>query len=80
MATTKTKKTAKTAKTTKTVKAVNNSSSDLFDQSIELSEALIREIDNVMKSKISPAQVGKVLGDIVSGFANQVNSLKDQKS
>ena len=43
---------------------------------IDLSEALVREVDNLMTSKLPPAQVGKVLGDIMSGFSEQVNTYK----
>lgn len=74
-----TKKTTKTSKSKdiKDIKDVNYS--ELFLESIELSEALIKELDNVMTANLPPAQTGKVLGDIVSGFATQVDILKQKQ-
>lgn len=71
-----TKKTTKTSKS-KDIKEVNTS--ELFLESIELSQALIKELDNVMSANLPPAQTGKVLGDIVSGFATQVDILKQKQ-
>ena len=52
----------------------------IAEQSIDLSESLVNEIDNLMQSNLQPAQVGKVLGDIVSSFSNQISTLKKQLS
>lgn len=45
---------------------------------IELNEALVREIDNIMISKLPSAQVGKVLADVVTGFSTQINNIKQK--
>ena len=45
--------------------------------SLELSRSLIAEIDNLMGSNLPPAQVGKVLGDIISGFGKQLDPLEE---
>ena len=52
----------------------------LFEESIELSEAVIKEIDNVMSSSLPSAQVGKILGDIISSFSTQIEELKSRKT
>ena len=67
-------------KTTKVVKTkkVEESSNSLLSESIELSEAVVKEIDNLMKSKLQPGQVGKILGDIISSFSKQVQELKER--
>lgn len=62
------------------VKVVDPHALNMANQSIELSEALVNEVDNLMQSNLPPAQVGKVLGDIVSSFSNQVKILKQQLS
>lgn len=67
-----------TKKTTKKTAKEKQPEQDLLNKSIELSEALIKEIDNLMGSKLPTAQVGKVLGDIVSSFSQQVQELKDR--
>lgn len=50
----------------------------IAEQTVDLSESLVNEIDNLMQSNLPPAQVGKVLGDIVSSFSNQISVLKKQ--
>lgn len=60
------------------VKVIDPITKNIANQSIDLSQALVSEIDNLMQSNLPPAQVGKVLGDIVSSFSNQVNVLKQQ--
>lgn len=67
-----------TKKTTKKTVKKDQPEQDLFSESIELSEAVIKEIDNLMGSKLPTAQVGKVLGDIVSSFSQQIQELKDR--
>lgn len=80
MATTKTtKKPVKKTKVTKENTA-SESEVDLFDESIDLSESLVKEIDNLMKSSLAAAQIGKVLGDIVSSFSDRVQELKQRKT
>lgn len=65
-------------KTTKKTVKEDQPEQNLFSESIELSEAVIKEIDNLMSSKLPPGQVGKVLGDIVSSFSRQLQELKDR--
>lgn len=60
------------------VKVIDPITKNIANQSIDLSQALVSEIDNLMQSNLPPAQIGKVLGDIVSSFSNQVNVLKQQ--
>jgi len=67
-----------TKKTAKKETIQESSESILLQESIELSESLVREIDNLMSSKLPTSQVGKVLGDIVSSFSQQVQELKDR--
>lgn len=50
----------------------------IAEQTINLSESFVSEIDNLMSSNLQPAQVGKVLGDVVSSFSNQIGKLKEQ--
>lgn len=67
-----------TKKTAKKETKQESSESILLQESIELSEAVVKEIDNLMSSKLPTSQVGKVLGDIVSSFSQQVQELKDR--
>jgi len=67
-----------TKKTTKKQPEQESSENILLQESIELSEAVVKEIDNLMRSKLPTSQVGKVLGDIVSSFSQQVQELKDR--
>lgn len=67
-----------TKKVTKKTVKKDQPKQDLLQESIELSEALVKEIDNLMSSKLPTSQVGKVLGDIVSSFSQQVQELKDR--
>jgi NTP pyrophosphatase (non-canonical NTP hydrolase) len=67
-----------TKKTAKKETKQESSESILLQESIELSEAVVKEIDNLMSSKLPTSQVGKVLGDIVSSFSQQVKELKDR--
>lgn len=46
---------------------------------VDMGQALVREIDNLMSSNLPPAQIGKVLGDIVSGFSKQIDALDPNK-
>lgn len=45
---------------------------------IELNEALVKEIDNLMQSNITAAQIGKILGDIISSFNKHTADIKEQ--
>jgi hypothetical protein len=67
-----------TKKVTKKAAKKDQPEQNLLQESIELSEALVKEIDNLMSSKLPTPQVGKVLGDIVSSFSQQVQELKDR--
>ena len=77
MATTKTTKKTVSKKTTNKKEKCEPC---LFEESIELSEAVIKEIDNVMSSSLPSAQVGKILGDIISSFSTQIEELKSRKT
>lgn len=48
-------------------------------EAVDMSRALVREIDNLMSSNLPPAQVGKVLGDVVTGFSKQIDALDPDK-
>jgi hypothetical protein len=66
---------------TKTTKksTTSNKSPDYknaFNEIQDLSLSLVREIDNLMGSKLPAGQVGKVLGDIVSGFQSKIIEIK----
>ncbi len=52
----------------------------LLIETVNLSQALVREVDNLMTSKLPPAQIGKVLGDIMSGFSDQIEKVENQIS
>jgi hypothetical protein len=67
-----------TKKTTKKASEQKLPENNLLQESIELSEALVNEIDNLMSSKLPNSQVGKVLGDIVSSFSQQVQEIKER--
>ena len=67
------RKTVKKPAGSKTKKTVDYKPALL--ESLDLSRALVNEIDNLMGSNLPPAQVGKVLGDIVSGFSKKVEEL-----
>lgn len=47
-----------------------------YDELVNLSEALVKEIDNVMKTQLRPNQLGQVLGSIVLHFQEQVDNIK----
>lgn len=68
------KKTATKAKSTNETRTYKQELSDL----IELNEAFVREIDNIMISKLPSAQVGKVLADVVTGLSSQVAQIKQK--
>jgi len=51
---------------------------DTCESLIELNEALVKEIDNLMQSNITAAQIGKILGDIISSFNKQTANIKEQ--
>jgi hypothetical protein len=51
-----------------------------LDESLEMSEALVREIDNIMSSNMPVQATGKVLGEVLSGFSNQVSTIKSTYS
>jgi len=46
--------------------------------SLELSDALVAEIDNIMSSNMPVQATGKVLGEVMTGFLKQINTLKEQ--
>jgi hypothetical protein len=74
------KKTTPSSK--KTVSKQDSTGSEYKTQLIEavdMSRALVREIDNLMSSNLPPAQVGKVLGDVVTGFSKQIEALDPDK-
>lgn len=83
-------KTTKTSKASPKTKSKSRSSStptdthtsidykDICNSVIELNEAFIKEVDNLMKSNITAAQIGKILGDIVSSFDRQTADVKKQ--
>jgi len=48
-----------------------------LDDSVDMAEALIREIDNIMSSNMPVQATGKVLGEVLSGFSEQVAVIKD---
>ena len=65
--------------TTKKAKTTKTSAPDykiILEEVLDLSSALVREIDNIMESQLPPAQVGKVLGDVVSGFQQRLEEYK----
>lgn len=67
---TKTTKSKTTSKTT-VEEAINQR-----DEVVTLCEALVAEIDNLMKQNLPPAQTGKVLGDIITSFTKQYSVYK----
>jgi hypothetical protein len=69
------KKKAKPVKSSTSVSEINELK-DKLAQSIELGVALTNEVDNLMSQDLPPAQTGKVLGDIMSSFSEQVQLLK----
>ena len=66
------KKTTKTKSVTKSKAVEKNYKQDL-EELIELNEAVVREIDNIMISKLPSSQIGKVLADVITGFSQQVS-------
>lgn len=46
------------------------------DDLIDLNKALTQEIDNLFKSGLPAAQIGKVLGDIISSFDKQTKDIE----
>tara|TARA_B110000495_G_scaffold123403_1_gene107293 strand:- start:4996 stop:5253 length:258 start_codon:yes stop_codon:yes gene_type:complete len=46
---------------------------DMCNELISLSKGLIAEIDNLMSSNLSAPQTGKVLGDIMSSYSDQID-------
>jgi len=69
-----------TKKTTKKAVKKDQPEQDLLSESIELSQAFINEIDNLMSSKLSVNQTGKILADIVSSFSTQVEDIKQRST
>ena len=47
-----------------------------FDEIVSLSDALVAEIDNVMATRLTPGQLGQLLGSIVTAYKEQVEKLK----
>lgn len=43
---------------------------------IDLSTALVAEIDNIMSSKLNQAQVGKILADVITGYQGHLTRLE----
>ena len=73
MATKSTKKTATKQSTTDTPDY-----KQILTDSLDLSFALVNEIDNIMGSKLAPGQIGKVLGDVVTGYHDNIKKFKSQ--
>lgn len=48
----------------------------ILTEVIDLSQALVREVDNIMESQLPPAQVGKILGDIITGYQQRLEEHK----
>ena len=48
-----------------------------LEDSVDMAEALVREIDNIMSSNMPVQATGKVLGEVLSGFAEQVATIKN---
>jgi hypothetical protein len=71
------KKTTKTKSVTKSKAVEKNYKQDL-EELIELNEAVVREIDNIMISKLPSSQIGKVLADVITGFSQQVSQAKEK--
>lgn len=44
---------------------------------VDLNQALVKEIDNLMRSNITAAQIGKILGDIISSFSKETTKVKE---
>jgi Tfp pilus assembly protein PilN len=63
-------------KTTKKKTVSKKTSESELTDLISLCDALVAEIDNLMSSNLQPAQVGKVLGDVITSFSKQVDSFK----
>ena len=83
MTTKKTSKSTKSTKPTKTSTPKTSESHDFktgFDESLDLGEALVREIDNIMTSKMPPQATGKILGEVVGGFNTQLQNLREKYS
>ena len=66
---TKTKKESPTAVTS------DNSINTKYNELLSLSESLVLEIDNAMTARLTPGQLGQVLGNVVLGYKEEVLSL-----
>ena len=51
-----------------------------LDGCVELCNALVREVDNIMSSNMPVQATGKVLGEVMSGFSTQVTELSEKYS
>lgn len=47
-----------------------------YDAIVSLSDALVSEIDNVMATRLTPGQLGQLLGSIVTAYKEQVDQIK----
>lgn len=73
------KQTTKTTKKTteKTPAEPKPDYKQISNDLIDLNQALVKEIDNLMRSNITAAQIGKILGDIISSFSKETDRVKD---
>ena len=61
---------------TKTTKPSVDPKVAKYDELVSLSDALVAEIDNVMATRLTPGQLGQLLGSIVSAYREQVEKVK----
>ena len=47
-----------------------------YEALASLSDALVREIDNVMTKRLAPGQLGHLLGTIVTAYKEQSDEIK----
>lgn len=78
------KKTRTTTKASDPTKAVNKtlepvvktkSTEEKYNELKDLSQALIREVDNVYTSPLKPDHQSQLLGTVIKSFADRVNKL-----
>lgn len=70
----KTKKVSK--KTPEPVAAIDHKS--IATELVELNKALVKEIDNLFRAGLPAAQVGKILGDVISSFSKHTDEIKER--
>jgi len=61
---------------TKTTNITVDPKAAKYDQIVSLSDALVSEIDNVMATRLTPGQLGQLLGSIVTAYKEQVEDIK----